>query len=103
RHTVRDVVVSGLALLPAVGLGAHAVRARDQVQVEAVALGRHGPGELGGKDGSGAGHDWRMAKRRPPVNAGVAKARPLAAFHPRPYDGRCLRPRGAAWLRSWRV
>src|SRR2546421_1828891 len=50
RYAVRDVVVPRLALLAAVGLGAHAVGARDQVQVEAVALSRHGPGELGRED-----------------------------------------------------
>ncbi len=73
---VGHVVVPRLALLAAVGLGAHPIGAREQVEVEAVPLGRDGPGELGSEDGSGAGHNRRMASPWGRVNAGSERARP---------------------------
>src|SRR5205814_1981022 len=55
--------------LTPVGLGAHLVGPRQQVQVQPVALQRDRPSELGGEERGGTGHLWRMARRGRRVNA----------------------------------
>src|SRR5882762_5876897 len=89
-----DVVVARLALLAPVGLGAHPIGSLQKVEVEPVALQCDCPSQLGGEEGGGAGHLWRMAKRGRRVNAGVEKGsgcavtdRPVREEPPRrPYN-----------------